>query len=392
MTIAIILEVFLPIVNGVITTTINLAENLQKKGHRVIFIVPAWKEFSETSINGIPVYYISSIPTHMYPGIRFVSPWNRQVEKIFIKEQVDILQLTGPWLLSWSGIKAAKRNKIPVIQVFHTLIYEDTYLRYFVKVNWLIPLSRIFVWNYIGAYIKRSDIMTAPSEHACRTIKSQFPKSTVRHILNGIDLAKFDTKSDFETLCSNYPGYNKKTFLFVGRLGEEKSVSVLLKAFRKAHTVNSDLRLFIVGDGPGRKEYEKTVRNNSLENAVFFLGRIPHEDLINSGLIHHARAMVTASTTENQPITIIEAIACNIPIIIPDVDGINELLNKNGTSFPRNNTEVFAEKMVELADNDQLYRSFTQEGKKFRKEFDGAAVADEFELLYKDTLRSKTTY
>ncbi|MCK5202116.1 MAG: glycosyltransferase, partial [Spirochaetales bacterium] len=341
MTIAIVFEIFLPIVNGVITTTINLAENLQKMGHKVIFIVPSWKAFDKPEVNGIPVHYISSIPTHMYPGIRFVSPWNRQVEKIMIKEKVDVLQITGPWLLSWSAIKAARRQNIPVIQPFHTLISEDTYLQYSVKARWLVPLSRIFVWKYIGLYVNRSSIMTAPSNHACRTLQSHFPKSNIKHILNGIDLTNFEEYDDFETLTKRYQHFNRKSFLFVGRLGEEKSVCVLLDAINQVHQQDPDIKLFIVGDGPGRKDYEKTVQMNSLENSVFFLGRLPHEELIHSGLIHHARAMVTASTTENQPITVIEAIACNTPIIIPDVDGINELLSNNGAAFSENDANSF---------------------------------------------------
>lgn len=391
MTIAIILEIFLPIVNGVVTTTINLAENLQKRGHKVIFIVPAWKAFDKPDIKGIPIYYISSIPTHMYPGIRFVSPWNRQVEKIILEEKVDVLQITGPWLLSWSGIKAARKHNIPVIQTFHTLIYEDTYLRYFVKLNWLVPISRIFVWNYIGLYIKKSDIMTAPSEHACRTIQSKFPKSIVKHILNGIDLSNFLNYSSFEQLILKYPEFNHKTFLFVGRLGEEKSVSVLLESFNIAKQKDEDLRLFIVGEGPDRKDYEKMVQAKSLNKSVFFLGRLPHEELLHSGLIHHARGMVSASTTENQPITIIEAIACDTPIIIPNVDGINELLFKNGTSFPENDTNAFAEKMLELANDDNLYQTYKNEGEKLKQEFDGMEIAEHFELLFQGILDKKKT-
>ena len=128
---------------------------------------------------------------------------------------------------------------------------------------------------------------------------------------------------------------------------------------------------------------------HSLENSIFFIGRLQHEELIHSGLIHHARAMVTASTTENQPITIIEAIACNTPIIIPDVDGINELLYKNGATFPADDSRSFAGRMLELAHNDELYQSYAREGEKFRKEFDGIKVAEQFEEIFRGALEEK---
>ena len=386
MTIAITLEVFLPIVNGVITSTINLAENLQKRGHRVIFLVPAWKAFTEPKVSGIPVYYIPSIPTHMYPGIRFVSPWNKTVERVITREKVDVLQITGPWLLSWSAIKAARRHNIPVIQVFHTLIYEDTYIYYGVKTKLLIPPIRVLIWNYIGSYVKRSTIMTAPSSHACRTIQEHFPKLTVKHILNGIDLTIFEKHDNYESLTKKYTEFNRKTFLFVGRLGEEKAVSVLLESFRLVLERDSSLKLFIVGDGPGRKDYEETVKKHALGNSIFFLGRLPHKELIHGGLIHYARAMITASTTENQPITIIEAIACGTPIIIPNVGGIKELLLDNGDSFLPDNPSSFADKILQMAHNDELHASYTEGGKKLRKAFDGMKVAGEFEKIYSEAL------
>lgn len=388
MTIAIVFEIFLPIVNGVITTTINLAENLQKRGHKVILIVPSWKVFDKPEINGVPIHYIPSMPTQMYPGIRFVSPWNRHVEKIMLEENVDLLHITGPWLLSWTAIRAARRHKIPVVQTFHTLIYEDTYLYYAVKAHWLIPPARFVVWKYIGLYVNKSNIMTAPSNHTCKTLQLHFPKSKIKHILNGIDLTNFEKYNNFETLTRKYQHFNRKTFLFVGRLGEEKSVSLMLEAFSQAHIKDPDLKLFIVGEGPCRKVYEKIVQKDSLEKSVFFLGRLPHEELIHDGLIHHARAMITASTTENQPITIIEAIACNTPIIIPDVDGINELLLKNGTTFPAGDTESFAKKILELAHDDKLCKFYSDEGNKLKEEFSGMKIAERFEKLYKELLEA----
>ena len=383
MTIAIVFEIFLPIVNGVITTTFNLAENLKKRGHKVIFIVPSWNAFQEPEVNGIPIHYIPSVPTHMYPGIRFVSPWNKHVDRIVREEKVDVIHLTGPWLLAWSAIKAARRHNIPVVHSFHTLIYEDNYLYYGLRSQWLVPLLRIIAWKYIGLFVNRSDVMTAPSNYACKTLQEHFPESRIEHIRNGIDLSDFETYNSFEELQHQYPQFNHKTFLFVGRLGEEKSVSMLLKAFHKAYNQDQELRLFIVGDGPSRKDYEQTVQESGLRGAVCFLGRLPHEELLHSGIYQHSRALVTASTTENQPITVIEAIACNTPIIIPDVDGINELLYENGRAFPAGDTDAFAAEMLQMAhDNEKLYQYCTSEGEKLRIEFKGMHVAAQFEQLY----------
>ncbi|MCF6334176.1 MAG: glycosyltransferase [Spirochaetales bacterium] len=89
------------------------------------------------------------------------------MKKIIIKKGVDIVHITGPGLLGRSAIIVAGSKKIPVVHTFHTLIYKDTYLYYALRSRKLVPLLRALVWKYIGYYVARSDIMTAPSQYLC---------------------------------------------------------------------------------------------------------------------------------------------------------------------------------------------------------------------------------
>ena len=229
--------------------------------------------------------------------------------------------------------------------------------------------------------------MTAPSQYSCDMLKIKFPKSDVRHIRNGIDIADFEKYDNYETFKLKYPDFNNKSFIFVGRLGEEKSVSVLIEAFRKTLQKDQELRLYVIGDGPGRKSYEYTVENNNIKKSVKFLGRMDHKELITSGLYHHSRALVTASITENFPMSVIEAIACNTPIIIPDVGGINELLSDNGLFFKANNTDDLAKKIFLMAKGDEVFNACKAGSLRHKKEFDGMKIAKEFELIYQGLTR-----
>ena len=384
--IGIVFEIFYPVVNGVITTSINLAKNLKRKGHDVYFMAPRWEEYAESEVEGIPVYYIDSKPTKAYPGMRIVSQFNKDVEKIIRDKKTDILHITGPWLLTLNAIKAAERNNIPVVHTFHTLFYEDLYLYYVFRSKKPVPFLKFLVWKYLKMFIKRSTVITAPSTHACKVLKQHFPGFEIKHIRNGVDLDLFNTFSDIKELQNKYSFFNKKTYLFLGRLGEEKSISVLLDAFKSAYKRDRELRLLIIGAGPGEDEYKAYVKNNSLDDVVRFMGRMPHKELLQSGIIHNSRALVTASVTENQPITVIEAIACNIPIIIPDVDGIKELLDNNGFSFPAGDVQCLSDILVKLASDDELHKHYCSEGTRIRKKFDGMYVASCFEEIYKSLL------
>jgi len=381
-TIAVVHEIFLPIVNGVITSTYSLARNLQEKGHRVFFIASVEKRSQLPYIGTVKVHYIPGIPSFVYPQLRIVNPWNYSVEGILNSEAADIVHITGQGILSWSAITAARRAHIPIVHSFHTLIYKKSYLYYGFRVPGLIHVMKKLIWKYIGTFIHRSDITTTPSAYVASLLRSHFPESHIVQIHNSIDFECVDSHDNVDTLLQHYPEFTNKSFLFVGRLGEEKSVHVLIEAFRKAYKSDRNLRLFVVGDGPKRREYERAVRSLQLEGVIKFLGRLPHTQLLKSGLYHYSRALVTASTTENQPLSVIEALACNTPIIVPEVEGITELLFEGGRTFPAGDTDALAGEILEAARDDDGDKNMSNLRGMIEARFGGAITAEQFEKVY----------
>lgn len=390
MTVAFVFEIFYPTVNGVITSSVNLAENLIARGHRAIFIAPKSPQFGMPLIHGkIPVYYIESKESMIYPGMRTSLPWSKHAEAVLRKEGVDVVHITGPWLLGAAAIRAARKLDLPVVHTFHTMLHEPTYIKYFAKFNLLVPLFQAIAWEYFKPFIRRSDVMTGPSLYACEELETHYPGADIRHISNGVDISRFEKYSDFQETSRRYPPFNDRSFLFVGRLGAEKSVDQVINAMRLVVNELEDAQLFIVGAGPGQERYENQTRRLKLRRNVHFLGRIPHADLLQSGLIQHARGFVTASITENQPMTVIEAICCGVPIVVPDVRGIRELIDGNGLLFPKGDVEALAENMVRIASEERLYGEFRSRSFALRDRFDGRTVAETFEKLYTE-LRSRS--
>lgn len=383
MKIAFVFEIFFPTVNGVITSTLNLAQNLTEMGHEVLLIAPRWKEYRESSVDGLPVRYITSAANWAYPGMRTVLPWNRTVAGVLKRERVDILHVTGPWLLTWAAIRAARRFGIPVVHTFHTMLHEPSYIVYMFRLPLLVPLIQAIAWSYYGLYIRRCDVNTGPSRMVCGHLERHFPDADVRFISNGVDVQRFDTYASLTDLRERYPEHNDQTFLFVGRLGEEKSVHELIEAMEIVAQGNDQVRLFIAGDGPARRFYTTEIHRLRLANRVFLLGRIGHAELLASGLIHHALAFVTASTTENQPMTVIEAICCGIPAIVPDVPGITELVEENGLRFPAHDPAALARTMIRIAEDRELRDGCARESRTMKERFDGRNVALEFESIYR---------
>ena len=127
--------------------------------------------------------------------------------------------------------------------------------------------------------------------------------------------------------------------MFVGRLGKEKNLDFLIDCHKDLINDIPNLKLIIIGDGPERNEFENTVKKLKLEDSVIFTGMIAWEEVPKYYQI--ADVFATASTTETQGLTVIEAMAAGVaPVCIDDesfrmviIDGLNGRIFKTKKSY-----------------------------------------------------------
>jgi glycosyltransferase involved in cell wall biosynthesis len=383
MRIAFFIEIFYPEINGVLTATLDLAKNLRDLGHHILLVAPkARASDAVREIEGMEVFKVPSIPAYMYPGMRFNSPWSKVLRAKLRQDAIEILHTTGPGTMALAAISCAKKFKTPLVQTFHTMLDEDTYLLYLVRFRWLLPLGRFIAWRYMGKFIRASDLITAPSRFVYEKLKKRYPEKMVCHISNGIALAQFRNLPSRKDFLERYPFFNGKTFVFVGRVGLEKSIDVLIRAFAGASAKDPETRLVIVGDGPSRTDMSGLAAKMGIGDKVFFLGKMPHAELLTSGILQYSRAFVTASVTENQPMTVIEAICCCLPLVVADVEGMGELAAGNALIFPPGDAEACAENLLKLAGDEELCEKLRGASRNLAGRFDGLTVARAFEGEY----------
>jgi len=389
MKIAYFFEIFYPQINGVMTATFNLARNMKKLGHEVLYIAPETKGYSKPHTDDeIEVYRIPSIPTYLYDGIRMCLPKSKMIYNKLKREKVDVVHFTGPFTLALNAIFHAKNLGIPVIQTFHTLLAEATYFQYFFGTK-SFPLGAKLVWRWMNIFNRHSDIITAPSDYVISSLKNNCHNKNIIYISNGIDISEFKEYDSFEKLKNNYKEFNNKTYVFVGRLGQEKSIDILIKAFAEVIKKDKEIKLFIIGHGPHELKLQKLAEKLGLINKnIFFTGKISNQKLIKNGLFHHARAFITASKTENQPMTILEATACGTPLILPYEKGIKELISGNGLFFEPDNIKELTEKILLLSANDKLYKEYNTASLRLSKKYDGINVAKQFEKIYLENIKN----
>jgi len=386
-------DIFFPETNGVMTATINLARNLVAQGHSVYFFVPRNRRYRDESLDGaIRIIHVPSIPSGIYPGVRLSNIHSSFVGNKLKEYRIDIVHETAPWLVCVALSRAAVRLGIPVIMTHHTLIDDPTYIQYGLKSRRLSLIGQRIVWKVLlNPCYRNARLITAPSKTTCADIsKRVFPPREIEYISNGIDISRFLEEQPTEPLPEHIPAPyldGCSTFVFVGRQGYEKSIHVLLQAMSKLKASHPEARLLLIGSGPAEIAMYRLANRLDLADSVFFTGAVPNKQLIGSHLLKRMAAFVTASLTENQPMTIIEALCSGCPVIVPDDPHMTSIVESEyGWIYESADVDKLAETMAYVLEHPQERNDKAANARAQLDRFDGRQVALQFEELYRQCL------
>ena len=386
-------DIFYPESNGVITTTINLANNLIDMGHEVYFFVPADKGFKKDVIEkGIHIIRVKALPSFIYKGIKLLPVQSWYLRKYFMKYKFDVIHDTSPWLVCQAMNHAARKMHIPVLATHHTLIDNPIYIKYALKSKTLAEAAQKPIWNVVfNPFFRLVWMVTAPNRETVKTVKEHVSGIDVRYVSNGIDIDQFRSDSPYKPIAQIPDGWvGRRTFLFVGRLGFEKAIDTTLEGFAIASQTRPDMRMIVIGDGPAHRELIEMSRKLGVDDKVLFTGKIDNHVLIGSGILKQVNSFVTSSLSENQAITVIEAICSGCPVICPDVFNMKEIVKPDaGWYFEGENPDSLAERLVYAFDHPQERDDKGSNAKKYMDLYDGRKVAKQFESIYYELLEMK---
>lgn len=352
MRIGIFTDTYPPYVNGVSTSILMLKQGLEKKGHQVFVLTVNNEGFrykEEENVlrtPGLPVGIYDYNITGIYPlgALTKVRKWN-----------LDVIHSHTEFGAGTFARIFAKQFNIPLVHTYHTM-YED-YVHYITKGHFM-EIGKTIAKHLTLFYCDRTiDELIVPTKKAYELFKSKYVVKRDVHIIpTGIDIDRFyQTKSKVELeklkLCLSL---NKDDIiiLFVGRLALEKNVEFLIKAFEKIKRTIRNSKLLIVGDGPDIDIYKKMASDLSLQKDIIFTGKVPWEEIPKYYQI--ASFFATASTSETQGLTVIEAMAAGvIPVCINDESFTNFIEDgKDGYIFE--NEQQYIEIIKKLSNDEKL--------------------------------------
>ena len=177
-------------------------------------------------------------------------------------------------------------------------------------------------------------------------------------IPNGVDTDLFrpDPNNNKQSNQSN-----AITILWVGRFVRGKGVEYLIQAAKILVKAVPDLKILLVGDGPSKGKIKSLIEKFNLKKNVIIKENVPNENM--PEVYQKSDIFVLPSLNEGVPKTLLEAMACGIPVIISEFPHLEELIKNAGLTFPKGDVHALADKIMRLIRDRELAKELGNNGR-----------------------------
>jgi glycosyltransferase involved in cell wall biosynthesis len=312
-------DTFTPDVNGVVTVVRLMQKELSSRGHDVHLFVP---EHPERSDGGEKMHSFPSVPFIFYPGMRAALPYARGTLNRIPNLDLAHSHTMGP--IGLVALAYSMKHRIPHVHTYHT--YYVAYRKYLP-----LPLrpTRRMVIRSTAAFCNRCDAVVAPSDQMKRELEGYRIARPIYAGPFGLDEEEFSREIEWDVRAGlALPAGD--LLLYVGRLGTEKNLGFLLRAFKRLLAYRESARLIIAGGGPERSNLEAFARELGIAPFVIFTGYLDRKRLID---LYRQTLFVFASKTETQGIVLMEAMMAGSPVIAVKAMGVLDSVRHGETGI-----------------------------------------------------------
>ena len=323
-----------PVINGVVTSIVNLTEGLKALGYEVKILTLSNNK--KSYVDG-DVIYIGSIGAEkVYPNARISINTHNKLVKDLIMWKPDIVHSQCEFSTFLFARYIAKKCHIPLVHTYHT-VYED-FTHYFAP---NVKLGKYMASKFSRWILNKTQVVIAPTNKTKQLITKYGVKSPVFVIPSGLNLSQFLSQMkqlDRKKLRKKYGIKDSdEVLIFLGRLAKEKNIDELFKLLKE--DINKNLKLLLVGDGPYRNQLEDMVDNLKIRNQVIFTGMVSPKDVPN--YYKMSDIFVSASQSETQGLTYIEAMASGLAILCRDDPCLSNVVENGKNGFTYTSAEEF---------------------------------------------------
>jgi glycosyltransferase involved in cell wall biosynthesis len=369
---------------GIQTHTWKLSEWLLRLGNEVHILTSG--KFLGTEVrenrDGIELIRIPYFPGRKLP---FLSKWAEEwafsvATQAWLKRhatEYDLVHVQGRSGFAFPG----SQQQVPVVTTFHGLIGVENYrATQGKKGSWSDRFHESWATRLEYRSLHQSDASIVVSQEMRDELDRLHPTeiTPIYIIPNGVDVPK---------LPEPKPDERFDTLLFIGRIVPIKGVYALMEAMQKVHT---PIQLVMIGAGASRPELEKIIAQTGLEGRVHFTGVLDQKAVF--AWIQKSFALVLPSRHESQGIVLLEANACNKPVIASRIDGITEVVEHgvNGLLTTMDVPDELAKNINWMYDHPEEALEMGKRGQKIvQDKFSWEKIALETNALYTRLVHAK---
>lgn len=382
-----------PIVNGVVTSVLNLKKELEERGHevRVLTLSRDYHSYEEDG-----VYYIKSVNLEkIYPNVRAVLPHREAYIQELIQWNPDVVHSQCEFMTFSYAVKISRKCNCPLLHTYHT-IYED-YLHYlpgtFFQYTKGAALEKKMVAKFSKAVLKKTQQVIAPTKKVEELLKNYEVSEPISVIPTGIDLKRFQEVLSKEERNRRREalGISKdsKVLVSIGRLAKEKNLEEILIYFQKLikEELTFKLKLLIIGDGPDRERLEGIAKTLQLQEKVIFTGMVTPEEV--AQYYQLGDVFVCASNSETQGITYMEALASGIPALCRKDACLDSVITDGYNGFQYETYEFFKMHLQYILESEERRVEMGVCARQTAKLYSTWNFCTMAERLYKEAIVSK---
>ena len=403
MRIAFFTDVFLEIPGGIPSSIKAQKTALESLGHHVTIFCPGWKKqqpgISMDKQSRFSLNKNSNEDIIIIPSFKLLRPNGAPLAKTptkilkYINElypnfssSFDLIHVHYEASCSIAGVKLAKKYHLKLVQTMHgredIAIYTNvpTPLNYLVapllnflhqkslksiqkrkitlpqKDDYLIKTSvHRNMWELMIRQASLADIVISPSQHFAKNLEHYHAAKTVHVVSNGIDdelLAKYSFK--IRERQQNDP----LKIIWSSRVSKEKRILPFLESIEQSK-YHKNIQLTVIGDGNQLQEAKAFAKANLTDTKIVFLGLVPHEELFQYEKDQHL-SIINSYGFDTQGITILEAIACGLPVIYADPAMDENIPDHCGLRAKNDTPNAMAELLDYIFENPELIKAMSK--------------------------------
>ena len=365
MKIAIIAESFLPHMNGVTGSVLQVLKHFSRQGHELLVIAPDAGHI-DADLYGARTRLVKSVPLPSYPEVRMVFVRPAKIAAMLREFGADIVHLASPFTLGWAGVRAANAVGIPCIAVYQTDVtaYAEKYG---------IPGGAPMVASHLTRLHRRATLTLVPSSssHAdCEALGID----RLRRWGRGVDADRFAPEHRNEAWHDSV-AHGRHIIGYVGRLAPEKQVEDL----KVLHDMPG-VRLVIVGDGPSRASLEQLMPD------AHFTGFLGGADLAEAMASFDVFVHPGEADTFGQ--TLQESLASGVPVVATGAGGPLDLVRSSidGWLYTPGNLDEMRDRVADLLGDPAKRLAFSKAARLSVRNRTWSALCDQLLEHYAETI------